>query len=135
MIGFRNQALRFLVAGVVNTVAAYAIYLALLPPLDYTVAYTIAYLAGIVIAYLLSTGFVFRATRTVANMAMFPLVYLVQYLLGAITLNLAVRSFGVPRQFALLISIAITLPVTFFLSRALLHRRQENPQRTRIKSV
>ena len=100
----------------------YAIYLALLPLLDYTLAYTVAYLTGIVISYLLSTAFVFRVNRTATNMAAFPLVYLVQYLLGALVLNLAVRWFGIPDRFALIASIVVTIPVTFILSRALLYR-------------
>jgi len=86
----RHQALRFLIAGAINTAATYAIYLALLPLLDYTLAYTIAYVTGIVISYLLSTSFVFRVSRTAANMATFPLVYVVQYLLGVATLLLVV---------------------------------------------
>ncbi len=118
----RHQALRFLIAGAINTAATYAIYLALLPLLDYTLAYTIAYVTGIVISYFLNTSFVFRVTRTAANMAVFPLVYVVQYLLGALVLNFAVRWFGVPEKFALVASIVVTIPVTFFLSRALLHR-------------
>jgi putative flippase GtrA len=122
----RHQALRFLIAGAINTVATYAIYLALLPLLDYTLAYTIAYVTGIVISYLLNTSFVFRVTRTASNMATFPLVYVVQYLLGALVLNLAVRWLGIPEKFALIVSIVVTIPVTFFLSRALLHRGVPN---------
>ena len=122
----RHQALRLLIAGAINTAATYAIYLALLPLLDYTLAYTIAYVTGIVISYLLSTSFVFRVSRTAANMATFPLVYVVQYLLGALVLNLAVRWFGIPEKFALVVSIVVTIPVTFFLSRALLHRGVPN---------
>ncbi len=121
-VRLRHQALRFLIAGAVNTVVTYAIYLALLSLLDYTLAYTFAYVIGIVISYLMSTAFVFRVTRTAANMATFPLVYLVQYLLGALVLNLAVRWMGIPDRFALIASIVVTIPVTFFLSRALLHR-------------
>ncbi|MEP6483251.1 MAG: GtrA family protein [Rudaea sp.] len=120
----RHEALRFLIAGLINTAATYAIYLALLPRLDYTLAYTIAFVIGIVIAYVLSTSYVFRVERTRANMTIFPLIYLVQYLLGAAVLNIAVRWLSVPRQFALLASIAITIPVTFLLSRALLRWRR-----------
>lgn len=123
----RHQALRFLIAGAINTVATYGIYLALLPLLDYTLAYTVAYVAGIALSYVLSTSFVFRVDRTVANMATFPLVYVVQYVLGALVLNLAVRWIGIPRQAALLASIAVTIPVTFFLSRAVLHRGTQKP--------
>jgi len=118
----RHQALRFLIAGAINTIATYAIYVALLPLLNYTFAYTVAYLTGIVISYLLSTSFVFRVMRTATNMVTFPLVYVVQYLLGALVLNLAVRWIGIPDKFALIASIVVTIPVTFFLSRALLDR-------------
>jgi putative flippase GtrA len=124
---WRTQAVRFIAAGAINTAVTYAIYLALLPMLDYTVAYTVAYIAGIAIAYVLSTSFVFRVTRTVATMAAFPIVYAVQYLLGALVLNMAVRWLDVSRQFALLASIAVTVPVTFLLSRAVLVPRAEKP--------
>jgi putative flippase GtrA len=118
----RHQALRFLIAGAVNTAVTYAIYLGLLPFLSYALAYTIAYVCGIVIAYWLNTAFVFRVSRTLAGMASFPLVYLVQYLLGILILGIAVRTFDIPRQAALLASIVVTIPVTFVFSRWLLHR-------------
>jgi putative flippase GtrA len=126
-VGLRHQARRFLIVGAINTAITYGIYLALLPLLDYTLAYTIAYVVGIAIAYALSTSFVFRVARTYTNMATFPLVYVVQYLLGALVLNLVVRLTGIPRQAALLASIAVTIPVTFFFSRALLHRGSRRP--------
>jgi putative flippase GtrA len=116
----RHEAMRFLIAGVTNTSATYVIYLTLLPMLSYTAAYTIAYVIGIALAYALNTWFVFRVPRNVRGMLLFPLVYIVQYLIGVGTLNIAAHAFGVPQKFALLPSLAVSIPVTYIISRYVL---------------
>ena len=119
----RREALRFLLSGAINTGATYVIYLALLPLLHYTAAYTIAYVTGIVLAYSLNTRFVFRVRHTARRLALFPLVYVVQYLLGVVALRVAIGTFDVPQKLALLASIAVTIPLTFLLSRLILKPR------------
>ncbi|HZP67913.1 MAG TPA: GtrA family protein [Rudaea sp.] len=121
--GIRGEALRFLLAGALNTAATYAVYLVLLRVADYTLAYTMAYVAGIVLAYALNTAFVFRVRRSLRGFAAFPLVYVAQYVAGALVLNLAVRVLGVRQELALLASIAVTVPLTFVLSRFVLKPR------------
>jgi putative flippase GtrA len=120
-----HEALRFLVAGAINTAVTYLLYLALLLLLNYTLAYTITYIAGIALAYLISTKYVFQVGRSARGLALFPLIYIAQYLVGVFVLHVAVETFAVPQQFALLFSIAVTLPMTFLLSRWLLKRRVE----------
>lgn len=117
-----GQAMRFLVAGAANTGATYALYLALLAWFDYNTAYAAAFVTGIALSYWLNARFVFRVAPSWRAFAAFPFVYVAQYLLGALVLNLAVRAFGVPHQYALLASIAVSIPVTFTLSRGLLLR-------------
>lgn len=125
-----REGIRFLASGAVNTALTYALYLLLLQSLDYLPAYTIAYIAGIVLAYFLSVRYVFRTARNWRTMAAFPLIYAVQYTLGAAVLHLAVASLGLPREFALLASIAVTVPVTFLLSRQLFKSRRSAPAET-----
>src|SRR5262249_29848587 len=125
--GLSREALRFLVAGAFNTAVTYALSLGLLRLVDYTQAYTIAYAVGIAFAYFVGTGFVFRVRRSVRGALSFPVVYLAQYLLGVLVLRLAVDTLGVAKPFALLIVIATTLPVTFVLSRWLLHAASGGP--------
>ena len=48
-----RELARFLAAGAVNTALTYAIYLLLLAIAPYLVAYTVAYVSGIAISYLL----------------------------------------------------------------------------------
>ena len=118
----RREALRFLIAGAINTVTTYAVYLALLSWLHYTLAYTIAYVTGIALAYWLSTWYVFEVRRSKRGMLLFPLVYVAQYLAGVGTLQFAVNLLSLPQQYALLVSIAVTVPITFVLSRLVLKR-------------
>lgn len=122
-----REAVRFLVAGGINTALTYAIYLALLHLLHYAVAYTTAYVAGIALAYLLSTYYVFQVRQNTRHALLFPLIYVVQYLLGVVILQIAVKTFSVSPKFAMLVSIAITVPITFGLSRLLLKRHQPLP--------
>jgi len=108
---------RFLASGAVNTALSYLLYLALLPFLTYAVSYTVAYVAGIVISYLLNRFFVFREGRGLASAAVFPLVYLVQFLLAQAILWLWVDLAGWDARLAPLAAICLTIPVTFVLSR------------------
>jgi putative flippase GtrA len=123
MAPVRVQFVRFLVAGAVNTAITYALYLALLRPLGYAVAYAIACVSGIVLSYFLNARFVFHAPLRVADFLRFPLVYVVQYALNASGLWLLVARAGVPEQWALAIVIAATVPIVFAMSRWVLVRR------------
>ena len=124
------QAVRFLLWGALNTGVTYVIYLLLLPTLDYVRAYAAAYLAGIVMSYGLNVRFVFRVPPRWQTLLLFPLVYLAQYLFGLAVLYLAVEKLAIPREFALLASIALSIPLTFMLSRTLFLRPASLPQQS-----
>jgi putative flippase GtrA len=108
---------RFLIVGGANTLAAYAVYLLLLHWMRYEFAYAIGYVVGIGVAYALSTTFVFRRPMRKRSAARFPLVYAVQFLISLGLLRLAVEVFSVPQWLALAVSVVLTVPITFVLSR------------------
>ncbi|VTU13733.1 GtrA-like protein [Variovorax sp. SRS16] len=108
---------RFLVSGGVNTLGTYLLYLALLQVLPYWQSYAIAFVSGIALAYVLNRFFVFGAPRSEKKAAMLPLVYLAQYLLGALIVYLWVDVLHLPAAMAPLASILITIPLTFAASR------------------
>jgi putative flippase GtrA len=114
---------RFIVAGAANTGISYAVYLLLLVLMPYLAAYTISYLVGIVISYLLLTRFVFRTPRRLATAVRFPLVYVAQYLIGSTVIVLLVETMGVRASIAAIVAIVVSIPVTFALSRLLLRAR------------
>lgn len=117
-----GQAVRFLVSGAINTAVTYAIYLVLLRYMDYRSAYGVAFVSGIVLSYALNVRFVFRVRPSWRSAILFPVVYIIQYLVGLGVLQLAVERFAIPREYALLASIAVSVPLTFVLTRVLLTR-------------
>ena len=108
---------RFLVSGAFNTLVTYLLYLLLLMFLGYRVSYTISYAAGIVLAYELNRVFVFKAPRSFASIAATPLIYLLQYCVGLGVVSLWVEYLGLSAKVAPLVAIALTVPVTFLLTR------------------
>lgn len=116
----RKEFGRFLLAGAANTVLTVVLFEGLRRVLPYLVAYSLAYVTGIVVSYLLGTAFVFSRRRTVRSAALFPLVYLAQYLLGVLLMWWLVERLAVDATMALFIVIAVSVPITFLLSRAVL---------------
>ncbi|MEB1605755.1 GtrA family protein [Xanthomonas campestris pv. campestris] len=88
--------------------------------IKYQWAYLISYCAGILLSYFLNTRYVFRTQHTWLRFAIFPLIYVVVYALGALTLKFCVDHLRVPATLGPLLSIAVTLPVSFVLTRILL---------------
>ena len=120
-IEMRSEFARFLLVGASNTVFSYVIYLLLLKFLPYIVAYSIAYCAGIVLSYFLNVLFVFKKSVSLSTFLKFPVVYLIQYSLGALVLWLLVGA-GISPNLAMIGVIIVTIPVTFLASRFVLKR-------------
>lgn len=121
---------RFLVSGGFNTLVTYGLYLLLLNVLSYRTSYTIAYVAGIVLAYSLNRYFVFKSHQGIKSVALFPLVYLAQYLTSLLILWVWVNKLGFDERVGPLLAILITVPLTFIFSKFLFLSRPkpEHPQ-------
>ena len=111
---------RFLLAGLATTVFSYGIYLALLLVLPYMLAYAASYIAGIVFSYCINTYFVFSGRFSFRTFLKFPVVYLAQFAINAAVVWLAVDRFGMRKEFAPLIAIVLSIPVTYLMSRAII---------------
>ena len=77
-----RPAVRFLIAGGINTLATYLLYLAVLLVAPYPLAYSLSYAAGIIISFILNSRFVFRVPLRWSRLLRYPVVYVAQYLLG-----------------------------------------------------
>jgi putative flippase GtrA len=112
-----KEAFRFLIVGALNTIVGYGVFLLLLNWLRYEVAYAIAYVAGIAVSYIFNALFVFRQPLRPRAALYYPLVYLVQFLLGLALLRLLIEMLNVPLWMAPAVVIVLTMPVTFLMSR------------------
>lgn len=113
----QSRGLRFLLAGGLNTVVTYLMYLALLPVCGSQRSYAIAFASGIVFSYVLGRVFVFKSHQGYRSALMLPLVYLLQYLVGAAVVWAWVDLLSQHAALAPAISIVVTLPLTYFLSK------------------
>lgn len=111
------ESLRFIAAGAANTAITFALYWLLLPVLGYARAYTAAFVLGIVIAFVLNARWVFLVKPSRRAATAFPLVYVAQWLAGLGILWLWSDVFGLPARWGVLAVVAITIPMTFLLSR------------------
>ena len=111
---------RFLLAGALNTLLSYLLYLFLLQFLDYLLAYSVVYSLGILFSYFLNVNFVFKKRASFVSFIKFPVVYLIQYCLGVGVLWLFVDRVGTAPAVAMIGVVVVTIPVTFLVSRFIL---------------
>ena len=119
----RNEFVRFIFFGGVNTLLGYAIYALLLLFLTYPIAYTLAYVLGICISYYLNSRFVFESRVRLTKALQYPLVYLVQYLLSVLLLYVLVEILTINKLIAPGLIVLVTVPMTYFLSRFIIKGR------------
>lgn len=103
-----------------NIVVGYGGYLILLHWFRYEIAYAIAYALGISVSYAFNAIYVFRQPMRWRSALRYPLVYLLQFLLGLALLKILVDLMHMPQQFAPLAVAALTIPATFLAARAII---------------
>lgn len=114
---------RFLASGAFNTLFTYALYLMLLNIINYKASYTITYIFGIFLSYILNRYFVFKSTTGSRSILLYPLVYVAQYLTSMGILWLWVDYLHLNEKAAPLIAILITIPITYLLSKAIFTKK------------
>lgn len=105
----------FAITGLLSTLVMFILYVVLYHVLNYQYAYLIAYSISVVALYFMNAH-VFRTSVSWQTFLEFPLIYLLQYLVGAASLELLVR-LGFSITFAPLLVIIVLLPITFLLNR------------------
>ena len=108
---------RFLISGLLNTGITYLLYLGFLQIVSYRMAYTGAFVLGVFISYGLNAIFVFKAGISIGSMVRFPLIYLVQYVLGLVLIATLVELLAIAAWVAPIFAMLVTVPLTFALSR------------------
>jgi putative flippase GtrA len=117
---------RFLLTGGFNTALTYALYLVLLDFFAYTTSYSISYICGLLLAFLLSRYVVFKEHQGLKSVVLFPLIYLAQYLFGLLVVWFWVRVLFLPEFLAPLAAIILSLPLTYSLSKLVFIRMKKS---------
>ncbi|VVN15985.1 hypothetical protein PS645_04047 [Pseudomonas fluorescens] len=113
---------RFILSGAFNTSVTYLLYLFLLHCFSYQISYTISYTLGVVLAYYLNRALVFKSHRGLRSILLFPLIYIVQYMLTGSLLWILVDQLRISERLALLVGIVLMVPVNYLLSKKIFSR-------------
>ncbi len=113
-----SSAWRFVLAGGANTLLTGAALSVLAHLIDPGLAYTIVFLAGMVLSISLAGGFVFGVRMTRQRAIRYVLLYLTVYVIGLLVVAAAERA-GMPGAWSGLV-VVVTAPLTFVGGRLLL---------------
>lgn len=127
MKSIRAEGVRFLVGGALNTGISYAVYLAALLVMPYQAAFCVSFAAGILVAFLINSRFVFRVRIAWRKLAGVAAIYLAQALIGLGLLVFWVALAGINKRIAPLLNVAALTPATFLANRWMLSNKLERP--------
>ena len=114
---------RFALVGFANTVLTYLIYVIGLLFFEYTVAYTMSFVIGILISYGLNASFTFKSAFSLSQAFRYSVIYIFQYLLGIVVLYGLVSLLNISTFLAPLFVVCVTLPITFLLLKLVFQDR------------
>jgi putative flippase GtrA len=117
-----TDLIKFVIGGGITTAFTFGLYYGLQVIMPYQIAYALAFAVGIVFSYWFNATIVFNTPVSWKGFFAFPLVYLAQYLLSAVLLNVFVERFEIAQSIAPLLVIIATIPITFVLTRWFLRR-------------
>jgi len=112
-----KEFIAFIAVGLANTFCTYLLYIILLKIISYVASFSIAYVTGIAISYVLNSMIVFRKPLRWHKGLCFPFLYAILYAFGLILLQMLVECMAVNPYVAPLIVIAVNIPLSFFLCR------------------
>jgi putative flippase GtrA len=118
---FKSQFLKYLLSGAINTAATYALYLVARTIINYAAAYTIAYVFGIFLSYLLNNFMVFKSKHRRLKFISYAFTYLIQYIISMMLLWALIDLLTIDASMAPLVVICAMIPLGFILSKWILH--------------
>lgn len=116
-----GHAGRYLAVGVVNTLVYYGGYLGLRELLPYLAAHALALAVALVGSFFLNTCWTFRSRPTWRKFLLFPLTNVTNVVATTVGVVVLVEMLRVDQRLAPILAAGLAVPVTFVLSRWILH--------------
>lgn len=116
---------KYLIAGAINTGLTYLLYLMLVKVIPYIWAYSLAFAAGIIMAYLLNALWVFKSRLQWRSMLSYPLAYVINYTLGVLLLWFLVEKLKLPKEIAPLLIVMLSVPVMYLITKKIFRGRKK----------
>lgn len=110
---FKKEFLLFLIIGIINTLSAQVIYLIFIYlELSAGLSSLIGDILSVIVSYILNLKFTYGKKHNWRLFFMFPMSYIPGWVINAMIVVLCVY-FGIPKIYAKLVSLPITIPINF----------------------
>jgi len=109
---------KFIIAGVLNVIFTYLIYLVLLIIVEYKIAYSISYILGIFFSFVMNQKYVFNTNYNNKKIFYYPIIYLIQYFISILFLVFIIEILKFPKEVAPFLVVIILVPFTYFINKA-----------------
>ena len=114
----KNSFIRFCIVGGICTIIDYAVYWGMLHLVKYNTAMIIGYIVSLVINYILTTMWTFRAKLKYSNLIAVSAIHIFNcFILRAGLLELFVQKYNLCATEAYLYTMMLSIPFTFILLR------------------
>ena len=111
----RNQIIRFLCVGLMNTVVGYGSFFLLVNYLTYLIALLVAHLIGVTHSFFWNKYWIFKTRKlTTAEFVKFNIVYAFVYITNAVALYFCVEMIKIDPKPAQLILLPVVTIISFF---------------------
>lgn len=112
-----RYGVRYLIAGGVNTIVTYIVYLLLLTPVGYRVAYFLAFILGIGLSFVLLRRWVFSRPGKPFALLYVGLSHVAQLVLGWLVIEFWVVWMQQSQRLAPLVAVGVSVPLMFLIQR------------------
>lgn len=118
MFSIRNEFIRFVIVGGINTFHYYIVYIFFLYLLEihYFSAHIIGFISSLMGSFFLNTLYTYRVKPTWGAFIRFPLTQLINSITMAVLLFLFVEQLHMNRSIAPMLAVVFTIPLTFILT-------------------
>lgn len=121
----RNEMIRFIVVGILATAIHYGIYFLFSLIINVTIAYSIGCIISFIANYILTTHFTFNVKPNTGNSVGFAICHAINWLLQLLLLN-AFLYLGIHRSIAPFPTLAICVPINFFMIKFVMNRNKRH---------
>jgi putative flippase GtrA len=125
------QLRRFVIVGIINSLATYGLYLLLNFFVAYEIAYTISFAAGILISARFNASYTFKTALILRRLLKFAGFYILNYCLGLGCLAVFIDYLHWHETIAPIFVLMITGPIGFLGSKYVFGRKTTNSGPTR----
>lgn len=113
----KHSFFKFIISGVLNVTSTYLIYLVLLIIVEYKIAYSISFMLGILLSFIMNQKYVFNADYSNKKLFYYPIIYIIQYSISIFLLIFIIEILKFPKEVAPFFIVIILVPFTYFLNK------------------